>query len=241
MRYFIRPELDSNYHMPVTLRIACLLTIVLAFAFFFYRNKNNNQFKYLRIVGAILLFNQIAITTWCMTYSFDAIQTGLPLYFCRFSSLIIGFFLMIGKEDNSLVKFLSLFSIFGATVALIMPDMYHYNFPHITSVTYVIIHGLLLYSSLFISFNINIVIDDKMIFIYTGLIYIFISSVNRMFDANYSYLSKLPPPLTFVPNNLSFFVVAFFTVIWIRFINDRIDSKYEQYKFSYSIRMAKNR
>lgn len=217
LNYFLRSKPDLNFAITMDMRIACisllLLTIVL-----FYKFKNNK--KILRYTAIASLILQCSMISWFFFTSKNFLSEGLPLYHCRVSMLVISLAVIFKKEDSNIVRYVSLLSIFGASIALIFCDFDKYYPLHITTINFIFSHCFLLFNSLMIvkyhhqSLKIGKIIST------TVLLNLSVLIVNILVNGNYSYLIELPSVINVEP--FSLFppgVVIFFCVLIVWIVN----------------------
>ncbi len=208
LHYFFRAAEDSNCNQNKYVLLVGIF--VWAVVFFISYKKDIKQLNktFMRVMGFILLSLQLAITIWLFTIRSNPLEDALPLYFCRMSSITIGFSLMIYKIKGKVVNFFALFSIFGASIALLVPDMESYNFPHITTFSYILIHSMLIFESMYVVRTSGVNLSKNSIIKITAGIVIPIHIINILLNSNYSYTMQLPSILGIIPREFSALFIA---------------------------------
>lgn len=212
MQYFFRIAEDPNYIPNSYLSMFCLLAWAVVFLIGYKANLDKINKKYIRGLGFILFSLQIFVTIWFLFSRKNPFEDSLPLYFCRMSSLILGVALIRNKINGKFTNFFALFSVFGASIALLIPDMERYNFPHFTGISFIIIHSILLLTSMYIVKNSELTLSNKDMFKLAALIIVPIHIINLIFGSNYSYTMILPSILVALPEELSVAVVFFVSI-----------------------------
>ena len=213
LQYFFRVAEDPNYVQNKYLVMACLLAWAVIFLVAYRSNMERMNTKAVRAIGFVLFSLQLSVTLYFLFTRENSIHDSLPLYFCRISSLVVGVALMRNKINGKVTNFFALFSIFGASIALMVPDMEHYNFPHFTSVSYIMIHSLLLLGSMYIVKTSKVILSNREVMKIAAVVLVPIHMLNLVLGTNYAYTVLLPSILRVVPRELSIGVVAVSTVL----------------------------
>ena len=223
--YLFRTTEDTGYTQNRFLAAICIAVWLSVFIYACKKDMKKIDKRTIRVLGFCLFSIQIMITLWFIYARKNALEDSLPLYYCRISSIVVGYSLMRNRTEGKFTNYFAIFSVFGASVALIVPDMERYNFPHITSVSFILIHSLLLFESMYLLKTSDVrlsLIDTIKI---TAVVLAPIHIINILFDTNYSYTMDLPSVLGFVPKEASIIVVAagtIGTVVLIQNIRRRV-------------------
>lgn len=213
INYFFRTVEDGvplkPYGMTHIIILSIFFVSILAISNkkFGLNNKNINN-KFLLSLASIILIDQIILYTWLISSGNFKLNISLPLYHCRISVV----FLLIGIFTNK--KFFKLMTVFwgglGSAMAMTIPDLYKYKFPHYTNFQFFIVHiilGLVVIDLLFVD-KIKINIKDlRKILIFTNIYNIILIGINLYIgkiypDTNYGYLVAVPGGYTLLNNKI---------------------------------------
>lgn len=146
LRYFFRSQEDGyifrqygGYHIILLLIYILGMALIITKSFGI-EEKNKND-KFLKLLAAILLLDQIILYAWQFASGYFRMDMSLPLYHCRLAVwlLIAGIF-----TDDRLVKILGAYMGFmGSSIAMIIPDLYNFSFPHYTNIQFFLVHILM--------------------------------------------------------------------------------------------------
>lgn len=182
---------------PVHLAI---LTLFFLGVFFVITKLENNKKteKYIKCLAIILLIDQIVLYAWQIGSGYFKIYMSFPLYHCR---LVIWFLIYCAFYKNRTMKSITIFySLLGAVMALIIPDLYKFSFPHYTNFQFFLVHlsmGWLVFYYLFVEkFKLNKG-DLKNTLIVTNIFNVFLLIINFSLrpmypNVNYGYILALP-------------------------------------------------
>lgn len=159
--------------------------------------ESKNRRLFMITLGIIMLIQQIFFYSWYMC-SGIGLKEALPLYMCRITALILIYTLF--TDTKKLYFIIYFWGLFGATVALLMPDTSGYLFPHIMFVQFFITHGGILTALLFF-----MVVDDYRpewndflkITAFTIIYALIINIINPLVGGNYAYFSAPPKSAAF--------------------------------------------
>lgn len=155
LEFFVRSKPDEGI-MPFStihiLAIIILLALIL-FATSFKNKSGEAKLKFKKVLGWTMIITQTVIYTWFVWSGTFTIQESLPMYSCR---VVILFFIYDIFVGNKYLKKVSIYwGLMGGILAMSVPDMYPYSFPHITNFHFFIFHYCILIGSIF-----YIVVDD---------------------------------------------------------------------------------
>ncbi|MDO4778241.1 MAG: TIGR02206 family membrane protein [Tissierellia bacterium] len=224
MSYFFR-GIEDGYKLPlfgkvhITLLFVWLIGMILISVF---SEKIRLKFKnnlFLKLLVGILLVDQIVLYAWQFGSGFFRFDISLPLYHCRISVflMIIGVFF-----DKKWAKSVGLYwGILGTVMAMILPDLYKFSYPHYTNFQFFIVHILLGYVSMYIiaveMYNFPKK-DLKFVLIFTNIFNISVTAFNLIFlktnpEINYGYLIAPPKMLESVMNlNMWMYILLIFVL-----------------------------
>lgn len=205
--YFFRGKEDLVFS-PLAAFSALHLIILFSFilvAAIIYRgdfglNKGKNREKLAQIFAIILLIDQVILYSWQFSSGYFNLQLSLPIYHCRIAIalLIIG---VLFKRKN--ILYVGMYwGFLGSIMALLVPDMYKFRFPHYTNIQFFLAHVImgLLIISLLKSREVQITAKEtKFVLIITNiynlLLFIFNLSMAHFWglkDINYGYMNAFP-------------------------------------------------
>ncbi|WP_311492021.1 TIGR02206 family membrane protein [uncultured Anaerococcus sp.] len=184
MDYFFRTTPDAGF----TFNMHLVRLGLIVFLYFIYQFRSNARLLKALLVASICLQG---ILYWWYTLDHDLwISDGLPLYHCRIAGIClpIAFFL---KKRKAMAFFADL-ALVGTLVAFAVPDPSAYAWPHVTNVTYILNHYVLIACGLLVTENYK----EKLTFKEIGLTCLGINALilgaDLALGANYGYLTKVP-------------------------------------------------
>lgn len=184
MDYFFRHEADGVFAFNMVLIRVCLVVFVgLVLKF----RKKSWLLPSLLILS--IFFQALLIYLYSKNRNILFIE-GLPLYHCRLAGLALPLAYLI-KKKKSQVYFANL-AIVGTVIAFLVPDPSRFAWPHVTNLTYVVNHFLLMASGIVIGANNKTRLNFKEIIIITGSLNLFIFIIDSFLGANYGYLIEVP-------------------------------------------------
>ena len=149
--------------------------------------------KFVRLFKGIQILQLLALYSWYVVFGIP-FSNSLPFYHCR-----LAMFAVILLPDKWRSKqYFALLGASGAVFALVYPVFDPYDFPHITSFSFLIGHYALLVNSLVYLMNHydKILLKKYMIVVYTFILNLFLVGVNQVTGGNYGLLNKTP----FIPD-----------------------------------------
>lgn len=162
--------------------------IVLAGSYFAYRWRYNKRMLVLLLMAGVLI--QGLMIYWYTGQGNLFWSEGLPLFHCRIAALMLAVSYMT-KRYNMMI-FFAWVGLVGALIAFSVPDPSPYIWPHVTAVTFVGSHVLLIMTGLMILLAHSRILCFKTVMYYTLMMNGGIMMVNRLFGYNYAYLQRLP-------------------------------------------------
>ncbi|KXT82100.1 putative membrane protein [Streptococcus sp. DD11] len=155
--------------------------------------KYHSNPRFVKLFKWIQIVQLIALYTWYFGFRIP-FANSLPLYHCRLAMFAVVFL----PDKWRSKQYFALMGASGAVFALGYPVFDPYDFPHITSFSFLIGHYALLVNSLVYLLNHydKTLLKKYMIVAYTFILNLFLVAVNQVTGGNYGLL-KSPP---FVPN-----------------------------------------
>lgn len=159
-----------------------------------YVTKRKKIFVY--FIGISVLLSQVLMYIWYIDTGWFNIHDSLPLYISRLSSILSA--IMIITNSRKLFDILYFWGLFPPAVALMLPDIDYFAFPHIRFWFFFIGHAFTIFAVVYMisiekmkpnldSFKKAI----KWLMIYCVVAFIF----NVFTNSNYGYLMELPHTL----------------------------------------------
>lgn len=164
-----------------------MLMFILLFIYVAVKYHDNSYivetFKWIQIIQLVVLY------TWYIGFRLP-LANSLPLYHCRLAMLAVVFL-----PDNWRIKqYFALMGVSGAVFALGYPVFDPYDFPHITSFSFLIGHYALLGNSLVYLMNSydKKALKKYQILFYTFALDLFLVGVNHLTGGNYGLMIHPP-------------------------------------------------
>ena len=192
LKYFFRGVSEcSDFKVFGLIHIAILFIGILGVVFLTKRVSVSRKFE--RIIGTVLLSQQIILYTWYLLSGYNLLTEGLPLYHCRIAIISTGIGLLFNKSICK--KIGAIWGLIGSISALAYPALDPFVFPHITQFSFFIGHLFLLWSSVYCIFIEDIELNEKdikTIIYFTNVYHISMFIFNHMIEANYGYMRISP-------------------------------------------------
>ena len=157
--------------------------------------------KFVYLFKGIQILQLLALYSWYVGFGIP-FSNSLPFYHCRLAMFAVVFLPDKWKSK----QYFALLGASGAVFALVYPVFDPYDFPHITSFSFLIGHYALLVNSLVYLMNHydKSLLKKYMIVAYTFILNLFLVGVNQVTGGNYGLLNKTPfipdaPPVAKVP------------------------------------------
>ena len=167
-----------------------MLTLVLCIYGALVYHKNP---KFVRLFKGIQILQLLALYSWYVGFGIP-FSNSLPFYHCRLAMFAVVFL----PDKWRSKQYFALLGASGAVFALVYPVFDPYDFPHITSFSFLIGHYALLVNSLVYLMNNydKTLLKKYMIVAYTFILNLFLVGVNQVTGGNYGLLNKTP----FIPD-----------------------------------------
>lgn len=189
--------------------------------------KYKNIFKFSMII--MLTMQQIILYLWYGFSGFFTIHEGLPLYNCRVAIILTIFAFITNKDFYK--DICCYWGITGATLALALPTVDPFTFPHYTIFSFFLGHILLLWSGVYFLIVEKHYISKKglaSILLFTNTYHIAIYAFDKITNSNYCYLIKPPFSIglidsltqllyTFTAFNVFNIIIILFYFLWKMF------------------------
>ena len=189
MKDFLTTTQTHPPHIPLPYYLLMLLVMVLL-SYLSWLWYNNNIWRWTFItLQAIQL---ISLYIWYIWQGFP-LDDSLPLYHCRMAMLAL-----LLLKDSKVKTYFALMGLVGGCCAIIYPVFNPYNFPHISSISFIIGHYALLVNSLnyLLRTYKTHPISKNMIVALTLLLNLGLVVVNQFVSGNYGLLRHTP----FIPD-----------------------------------------
>ena len=149
--------------------------------------------KFVRLFKGIQILQLLALYSWYVGFGIP-FSKSLPFYHCRLAMFAVVFL----PDKWRSKQYFALLGASGAVFALVYPVFDPYDFPHITSFSFLIGHYALLVNSLVYLMNHydKTLLKKYMIVAYTFILNLFLVGVNQVTGGNYGLLNKTP----FIPD-----------------------------------------
>ena len=153
----------------------------------------HNNPKFVRLFKGIQILQLLALYSWYVGFGIP-FSNSLPFYHCRLAMFAVVFL----PDKWRSKQYFALLGASGAVFALVYPVFDPYDFPHITSFSFLIGHYALLVNSLVYLMNHydKSLLKKYMIVAYTFILNLFLVGVNQVTGGNYGLLNKTP----FIPD-----------------------------------------
>lgn len=165
---------------------AMILLLVLCFYGALAYHKNP---KFVRLFKGIQILQLLALYSWYVGFGIP-FSNSLPFYHCRLAMFAVVFL----PDKWRSKQYFALLGASGAVFALVYPVFDPYDFPHITSFSFLIGHYALLVNSLVYLMNHydKTLLKKYMIVAYTFILNLFLVAVNQVTGGNYGLLRDTP-------------------------------------------------
>lgn len=163
-----------------------MLTLVLCIYGALVYHKNP---KFVRLFKGIQILQLLALYSWYVGFGIP-FSNSLPFYHCRLAMFAVVFL----PDKWRSKQYFALLGASGAVFALVYPVFDPYDFPHITSFSFLIGHYALLVNSLVYLMNHydKTLLKKYMIVAYTFVLNLFLVGVNQVTGGNYGLLRDAP-------------------------------------------------
>lgn len=242
LRDFFRAK-EDGFIFPMYGKIHILILIIFIIGiyiiykgYFGLKRKETNR-KFINILLFILLIDQIILYLWQVGSGYFNWAMSLPLYHCR----ICVWFLIIGIYfENSFFKTLGLYwGALGSTLAMLVPDLYNFSFPHFTNIQFFVVHvlmGWVITDLIFREKYIPNKSDNIKSIYFTNLFNIVLIMFNLIMKRywpkiNYGYMLELPVFDDLLPSSIqpiTMFLMFNFVMLAFSLISKKLNNKREE-------------
>ena len=145
--------------------------------------------RFVKLFKGIQILQLLALYSWYISFQIP-FSNSLPFYHCRLAMFAVVFLPDKWKSK----QYFALLGASGAIFALLYPVFDPYDFPHITSFSFLIGHYALLINSLVYLMNRydKTLLKKYKIIVYTFILNLFLVGVNQVTGGNYGLLNKTP-------------------------------------------------
>lgn len=202
MNYFFRTVPDAGF--TFNMHLVRLGLILFLFVIYHFRFKAG-------------LLRGLLVASFCLQgvlyfwYTLDHdlwLMEGLPLYHCRIAGFGLPFAYFFKKEKA--MAFLADLALVGTLIAFAVPDPSKFAWPHVTNVTYILNHYILMACGMLVTVNFPKRLTFKEIFLTCLVINSMIFALDLALGANYGYLTSVPIGFfDFVPVPFVFAIMTF--------------------------------
>ena len=177
---------------PISLFWYGIMMLLLVFCIYGALVYHKNP-KFVRLFKGIQILQLLALYSWYVGFGIP-FSNSLPFYHCRLAMFAVVFL----PDKWRSKQYFALLGASGAVFALVYPVFDPYDFPHITSFSFLIGHYALLVNSLVYLMNHydKTLLKKYMIVAYTFILNLFLVGVNQVTGGNYGLLNKTP----FIPD-----------------------------------------
>ena len=150
----------------------------------YYKNQ-----RFVKLFKGIQILQLLVLYSWYIGFQIP-FSNSLPFYHCRLAMFAVVFLPDKWKSK----QYFALLGASGAVFALLYPVFDPYDFPHITSFSFLIGHYALLINSLVYLMNHydKTLLKKYKIIVYTFILNLFLVGVNQVTGGNYGLLNKTP-------------------------------------------------
>ena len=145
--------------------------------------------RFVKLFKGIQILQLLVLYSWYIGFQIP-FSNSLPFYHCRLAMFAVVFLPDKWKSK----QYFALLGASGAVFALLYPVFDPYDFPHITSFSFLIGHYALLINSLVYLMNHcdKTLLKKYKIIVYTFILNLFLVGVNQVTGGNYGLLNKTP-------------------------------------------------
>lgn len=182
----------------------CLIIFTISFR----KRKESLRRVFIKSITIFMIFVQIILYSWQYASGRMSLLDSLPIYSCRLVLYLFIFDVFFHKPK--LRKICIYWGLMGGILAMLVPDLYRFRFPHITNLQFFIFHFYILMMSIYYICVENIVLtkEDLKYSIKVTVIYnifvLLLSLVIRQVEPEVNYGFILRPPAvieSYIPFN----------------------------------------
>lgn len=244
LQYFFRTTMDrdSGFVLFSPLHFLLLAVTILGIIAIYRSRKliRTDEVKRRRIkwtIFTLLLIEQIAFYLWFFVSGRFTWSESLPFYSCRISMILL-LIAMVTDEPRS--KALGIyFGLFGGFLAMLLPDLFKYHWPHLQWICFFAGHMLMLFAAHFLIVEGYVFDRNSLRGALTGIV-AFLLAANlanvSILEANYAYLVEPPflietfrrilNPLQYTVLANIVYVLLIFAIYGIAHVIQSLRSKY---------------
>lgn len=199
IKYFFRINEDQNRFESYSLTHLLLVVLMIGVSIILYLNRerirnNKSLDKIIKIVlMGLIIFQQGTFLYFNFVLKKNGLTEGLPLYTCR-AALYTSFFAL--ATNLKIPKAITAYwGFIGGIIPMISPDLDYYLWPHITVVNYFLTHFSIFWTGSYMLFVEEFKFTKNTLYINLIATNIFLTIsllANKLFNANYAYLSESP-------------------------------------------------
>lgn len=184
MQYFFRHTTDGTFAFNMTyVRLGLVLFLLIIYKF-----KDKKKLLEGMLITSLIL--QGILLSW-YAMDFDLfIEEGLPLYHCRIAGIMVAISYFLKKEK--IQSYFADLALIGTSIAFSIPDPSKFTWPHVTNLTYLANHYVLMACGILICLKNKQKLNFKEILLTTSIINALILILDLGLNVNYGYLVKVP-------------------------------------------------
>lgn len=154
-------------------------------------SKKQYYLKKLLTIG--LLLQVVTLYSWYIFTQYSGLTQSLPLYGCRIATLsfVLGIF-----SSKPIFKLIGTFlGLYGSILALLLPNLDPFTPPHLTTITYIVGHVLLLcMSCYYLKYEIELFTrkNIRKAIIWINIMFCMVWLIDVLTQTNYSYFNESP-------------------------------------------------
>ncbi len=194
-------------HIMITLAVICCAMLL------WKKREQLTKKSAIKILLVTMLTIQVFLLYyWYITTGYSGLNESLPLYNCRVAIL---FTIAALLTENKIAKNIACYwGLGGGIIAILLPNMDPFSWPHVTQLSFFMGHFALLLSSLYIFMTDNMTFNKKSlinILIFSTTFHILVALLNFRMKSNYCMVYQFPfGELPFVENATIYY--AFFAI-----------------------------
>lgn len=202
MKHFFRAVEDGRFFKmfsPVHLVILGVFILGIYLLFHFRKQIKENYSFLGKILGTLLILDQVAFYTWQIASGYFNLRESLPLFHCRQAALVLGIGLLFSFRPAQVLGVF--WGLMGSVLALLFTDMYPFTYPHFTNFQFFHLHMVMGWAVSYILFTKDYKFTPgamKKVLLYTAFYNVVLFIFNTWMtkgtglDYNYGFLRHLP-------------------------------------------------
>lgn len=188
-------KLFSKVHIISLLMVFSLNIILYIFADRLREDKIDKLLRH--SLAYALIVTELSFQLWCGYIGVWTPEYNLPFHLCSAATIIC--VIMLFNGSYKIYKIAYFWGLGGALQALLTPDLSGYNYPHYVFFKFMILHGLIITSVLYMTFVHSYSLTFMSVlnaFAMTNLFAIIVAPVDMVTGGNYLFLCRKPDAFT---------------------------------------------